>query len=81
MATNDYHKILQELLSEFGIDDYHTASDLKDDLGLDSLSLIQLVMHLNQHLEIDITSHEITPTHFGTIHQLEAFLKQKAEGR
>ncbi len=79
MATDNCHDVLQQQLNALGISDYQPAYDLKDDLGLDSLSLIQLVMGLSQSLQIEIASHEIIPAHFGTIAQLEAFLKQKTE--
>lgn len=80
MATNNDHDLLHAQLSELGISDYHADSNLKNDLGLDSLALIQLVIRFNQSLQIEIASHEIIPENFGTIAQLSAFLKRKSEG-
>jgi acyl carrier protein len=71
---------LQEILEEISLNnDFSDNPDLnlKDDLGLDSLGLIQLVMEMNQAFNIEIKSTEIILENFETIGALEAFIFNK----
>lgn len=51
---NEIHKILMD--ERFGIKTYSLDNLLGDDLGLDSLDLIELVMAIEETFDIDLSS-------------------------
>ncbi len=47
-------KIIAEKLSNIDIDDIVSEASLVDDLGADSLALVELVMSMEENFDIDI---------------------------
>ncbi|PKL75874.1 MAG: hypothetical protein CVV27_13130 [Candidatus Melainabacteria bacterium HGW-Melainabacteria-1] len=66
--------LLAELCGETGL-----APDtrLKEDLGLDSIELVQLVMTLNHSFGISIHSSELVPANLATVALLAGFVESK----
>ena len=58
-------------------EDVNADTRLKDDLGLDSMDLVQLVMDLNRTFKIEIHSSEIIPAYFEDIGAVQDFIKRK----
>lgn len=72
---------LSQILAEFsGEEHIQPETRLKEDLGLDSLEIVQLVMRLNHEFGVTVAAHEITPVHFGSLKQLANFISIKREG-
>lgn len=71
---------LIQLLTEHAIVDTTEPLTPKCDLfalGLDSLAMMQLLLHVEQHLKVQISPSDITREHFATVHSLTAFLNSQ----
>lgn len=78
MAENDTYARVLSLLAELsGETGLQPETRLKEDLGLDSIELVQLVMDLNRSFGITIHSAEISPVHFATARALADFIDSK----
>ena len=82
MATNtsDLTTELSLLLTELsGHPTVVPEQRLKEDLGLDSLGLVQLVMQLNSRWQIQVASSDLVPEHFATVATLLSYLEKRLE--
>ena len=52
-------------------------SDLIDASVIDSLSLIQLVTHLEREYKIQIDDHDVNPDNFQTVRSIMALIEKK----
>lgn len=66
--------LLGELSGETGLS---PETRLKEDLGLDSIEMVQLVLALDRTFQIAIHSAEVAPVHFASIAQLADFISEK----
>lgn len=56
MGSEEIFKKMQEMLAEqfaLGVDDITMSSSFEDDLGADSVDLVELVMAMEEEFEID----------------------------
>lgn len=70
-------EILSEITLNRDFEYYSSEVKLKDDLGLDSLGIINLVIELNHSFGIEIKSIEIVSENFDTVGNLEEFILKK----
>jgi len=59
---------VNEVLSEIAfLDEIHEGQSLKEDLGLDSLSLANLMLKLEEAFEIELQMEDLDPSSFSTV--------------
>jgi acyl carrier protein len=82
MAPIPLELIIQNLQTLTGETDIHSETQLKNDLALDSLEMVQLILHLNQLFGTTLSSADILPEHFHNVATLARLVesKQKARG-
>lgn len=75
-------RILIESL-ELSLDpsELHPATDLRDDLGLDSAALLELVLAIEAEFGVEIDVAEITEENFRTIAAISEFLHSRVGNR
>lgn len=79
MDRNEIENKIKEILSLFITDELNISNNslLKEDLGLDSLSLVNLVLTLNDDFNINIKSEEISKENFYSVETLSNFISEK----
>lgn len=69
---------IQTLLKEAGLaapdSELGPATRLKEDLGLDSFDLVQLILLLNRHFQLELGSQLLTSEHLQTLASLSALI-------
>lgn len=68
-----------DIISVFLIDDIEISNGslLKEDLGLDSMTIVNLVLDINNDFNISIKSNEIIKDNFYSISNLVDFISRK----
>lgn len=61
------------------LDALNADSRLFDDLGLDSTTVLELLMHLEEELEIEFDSDALEQHHFETVGSLARFVTEQAQ--
>lgn len=79
MDINEITSKIEEILYLFITDEINVSNNslLKEDLGLDSLSLVNLVLTLNDDFNINIKSEEISEENFYSVKTLSNFISKK----
>lgn len=79
MDINDITNKIKEILYLFITDEINISNNslLKEDLALDSLSLVNLVLTLNDDFNINIKSEEISKENFYSVKTLSNFISKK----
>jgi acyl carrier protein len=79
MEINEITSKIEEILYFFITDEVNIFNDslLKEDLALDSLSLVNLVLTLNDDFNINIKSEEISEENFYSVKTLSNFISKK----
>lgn len=81
MAQTPLSPELTLLLSDFAEPtELQADTRLKEDLGLDSMEIVQLVMKINRQFALQIQSSEITPDNFATLGRIQALIERKRSG-
>ena len=75
--TTKVYEVLSEYSIESDITKYQENFLLKEDLGFDSLSTVNLILSLNEKFDIQIHSTDITPENFLTLKSLIDFIMKK----
>lgn len=75
--TTKVYEVLSEYSIESDITKYQENFLLKEDLGFDSLSTVNLILSLNEVFDIQIHSTDITPENFLTLKSLIDFIMKK----
>lgn len=65
------------LMADFIEDEVRLDSRLKEDLGMDSMDIVQLVMDINKTFGISIHSREVIPAYFDSVESLQDFIAWK----
>lgn len=52
---------------------------LKDDLGLDSLNIVELIVELEERFDIEIDESDLDPVELQTVDQIYALVKKYTE--
>lgn len=55
--------------------DFSDKSHLKDDLGLDSMTIIGIILELNQNFNVEIKSSDIKEENFSCVDNIRNFLE------
>ena len=61
------------------LDEIHEAQQLKDDLGLDSLSLTELMIALEEAFAIELSMEDVDPVNFSTVGDVYALMEKYME--
>lgn len=79
MAKKEIEDKIINIVSVFLIDDVEVSSEslIKEDLGLDSMTIVNLVLDINSEFDISIKSSEITKENFYSISNLVNFINRK----
>lgn len=70
---------IKSLIAEIAFidEDFSETAHLKKDLAIDSVSIIALILDLNNEFEVQIKSSEITEENFGNVKFIADFLMRK----
>ena len=77
MAPTALELIIQNLQTLTGEADITAKTQLKSDLALDSLELVQLILQLNQLFGTTLSSADILPEHFHSVMTLASLIESK----
>ena len=74
---------VNEILMEMGFLDQPPAKEmtLKDDLGLDSLKIVELIVALEDELHIEFDESDLDPATLETVDHIHALVKKYTEGK
>lgn len=61
------------------LDEIHEAQRLKDDLGLDSLSLTELMIALEEAFAVELSMDDVDPANFSTVGDVYALIGKYTE--
>lgn len=70
---------IKSLIAEIAFidEDFSETAHLKKDLAIDSVSIIALILDLNNEFDVQIKSSEITEENFGNVALIADFLMSK----
>ena len=69
-----FEKIKQIIEELFNIKDITTDTDIREDLGVDSIGLLQLVMAIEDELEIQVEEQDLEKIH--TVADIMEYIKE-----
>ncbi|QFT89103.1 acyl carrier protein [Bacillus sp. THAF10] len=75
--SNGVYDILKNKLNLSTIENYHEDARLNEDLYLDSVMILQLILHLELDLGISIPDDMLVPKDFHTVGTLLDFLERR----
>lgn len=79
---NSTKEIINAIITEKRFSDKITADmSLSDDLGFDSLSLVELIVDLEDRFEIEIDESDLDPGQLKTVGQIYTLVDKYLEGR
>lgn len=78
MASEVYAKVKDIIVDQLGVDekDVSETASFSDDLGADSLDVVELVMALEEEFEIEIPDEDAEK--IGTVGQAVSYIEEKA---
>ena len=71
-------KVNEVLLEIAFLDEIHEGQSLKEDLGLDSLSLANLMLKLEEAFEIELQMEDLDPSSFSTVADVYKLMEKYA---
>jgi aryl carrier protein AsbD len=74
------HDILKHQLELPTMSSFHEEARLNEDLYLDSIMVLQLILHLELDLGFNIPDEVLVPKDFHTVSSLASFLEQQQQG-
>lgn len=73
--------LVNEILKEKSFcEDITPELKLNEDLGLDSLNMVELMVELEERFNIEIDESDLDPAELQTVSQIYALVKKYAEG-
>lgn len=72
------NKVIEILKDKLGVDEISSDDHLIEDIGADSLDIVELVMEIEKEFGISITDDEVDPN-FTTVGHLIDFIQSKYE--
>lgn len=79
---NSTKEIINAIITEKRFSDTITADmSLNEDLGFDSLSLVELIVDLEDRFDIEIDESDLDPAQIKTVGQIYALVDKYEEGR
>lgn len=78
MASEVYAKVKDIIVDQLGVDekDVNETASFSDDLGADSLDVVELVMALEEEFEIEIPDEDAEK--IGTVGQAVTYIEEKS---
>ena len=70
-----------EILTELGAENITPAAALRDDLGLDSLQMVNLLITLEEVFQIELEETDIDPTSLRTVEDVISLTKKYTQSR
>lgn len=70
-------EIIKSIISDIGMidDDFDSNSHIKNDLGLDSMSIIMIILELNKEFNIEIKSTDVKEENFSNLNKIDIFIR------
>ena len=65
-----------EILTELGAENITPSADLRDDLGLDSLQMVNLLITIEEVFQIELEETDIDPTSLRTVEDVISLTKK-----
>lgn len=79
---NSTREMINSILAEKKFSDVITPDmSLSEDLGFDSLSLVELIVDLEDRFDIEIDESDLDPVHIKTVGQIYSLVDKYLEGR
>lgn len=79
---NSTREMINSILAEKKFSDVITPDmGLSEDLGFDSLSLVELIVDLEDRFDIEIDESDLDPGHIKTVGQIYSLVDKYLEGR
>ena len=79
---NSTREMINSILAEKKFSDVITPDmSLSEDLGFDSLSLVELIVDLEDRFDIEIDESDLDPAHIKTVGQIYSLVDKYLEGR
>ncbi len=79
---NSMKEMINSILAEKKFSDVITPDmSLSEDLGFDSLSLVELIVDLEDRFDIEIDESDLDPGHIKTVGQIYSLVDKYLEGR
>lgn len=79
---NSTREMINSILAEKKFSDVITPDmSLSEDLGFDSLSLVELIVDLEDRFDIEIDESDLDPGHIKTVGQIYSLVDKYLEGR
>ena len=79
---NSTKEMIHSILTEKKFTDVITPDmSLSEDLGFDSLSLVELIVDLEDRFDIEIDESDLDPGHIKTVGQIYSLVDKYLEGR
>ncbi len=69
-------KVNEMLLKLSILDEIHEGQQLQDDLGLDSLSLTELMVGLEEAFAIELSMDDLDPSNFSTVDDIYKLMEK-----
>ena len=72
-------KVNEVLLKLSFLDEIHEMQRLREDLGLDSLSLVNLMVELEETFAVELQMEDLDPANFSTVADVYALMEKYTE--
>lgn len=73
--------LIEDIFVDIPADQIHPQDGLRDVLGLDSISFVELRTQCESAFGVEITEEEFVPENFGTVSQVTALIEHKVAVR
>ena len=72
---------IAKILTELGAENITLAAELRDDLGLDSLQMVNLLIALEEVFQIELKETDIDPSYLRTVKDVISLTKKYTQSR
>ena len=72
---------IAKILTELGAENITLAAELRDDLGLDSLQMVNLLIALEEVFQIELEETDIDPSSLRTVKDVISLTKKYTQSR
>ena len=72
---------IAKILTELGAENITLATELRDDLGLDSLQMVNLLIALEEVFQIELEETDIDPSSLRTVKDVISLTKKYTQSR
>jgi len=72
-------KVNSLLMGKSFLDEIHDEQRLKEDLGFDSLSMVELIVELEDILGVEMLMEDLDPSNFNTVADIYSLMEKYAK--